>query len=46
MISNYGIGGNYIFYMATPPSMYEMIAVNLANAGLCDQDEWFQEDDY
>jgi glucose-6-phosphate 1-dehydrogenase len=33
----YMIGGNYIFYMATPPSMYEPIAVNLAKAGLTDQ---------
>jgi glucose-6-phosphate 1-dehydrogenase len=32
-----GIGGNYIFYMATPPSMYEVIAVNLAKAGLLNQ---------
>ncbi len=32
------IGGNYIFYMATPPSMYEIIAVNLAKAGLMNQE--------
>jgi glucose-6-phosphate 1-dehydrogenase len=37
-----GIGGNYIFYMATPPSMYEVIAVNLAQAGLTDQQEGFR----
>jgi glucose-6-phosphate 1-dehydrogenase len=36
------IGGNYIFYMATPPSMYEVIAVNLANAGLSDQQNGFR----
>jgi glucose-6-phosphate 1-dehydrogenase len=40
--SNYGIGGNYIFYMAIPPSMYEVIAVNLAKAGLCKQDNGFR----
>ena len=34
---NYGIGGNYIFYMATPPVMYESIAVNLSKAGLTDK---------
>jgi len=38
----YGIGGNYIFYMATPPVMYEPIAVNLAKAGLTDQSEGFR----
>jgi glucose-6-phosphate 1-dehydrogenase len=37
----YGIGENYIFYMATPPSMYEPIAVNLTNAGLSDQSKGF-----
>ena len=31
---SYGISGNYIFYMATPPLMYEPIAVNLSKAGL------------
>lgn len=40
--NNYGIGGNYIFYMATPPSMYEVIAVNLAKAGLTDQHNGFR----
>jgi glucose-6-phosphate 1-dehydrogenase len=39
---NYGIGGNYIFYMATPPSMYENIAINLSKAGLCDQQNGFR----
>ncbi len=38
----YGIGGNYIFYMATPPSMYENIAINLSKAGLCDQANGFK----
>ena len=28
--------------MATPPSMYEVIAVNLANAGLSDQQNGFR----
>ena len=40
------VKGNYIFYTATPPSMYEVIAVNLARAGLCRQDEWFQKSDH
>jgi glucose-6-phosphate 1-dehydrogenase len=39
---DYGIGGNYIFYMATPPSMYEAIAVNLEKAGLTGQSEGFR----
>jgi glucose-6-phosphate 1-dehydrogenase len=39
---NYGIGGDYIFYMATPPSMYEIIAVNLAKAGLTSQADGFR----
>lgn len=38
----YGIGGSYIFYMATPPVMYEPIAVNLAKAGLTDQSGAFR----
>jgi len=40
--SKYDIGGNYIFYMATPPSMYEPIAVNLAKTGLADQTKGFR----
>ena len=40
--NKYGIGGNYIFYMATPPSMYEVISVNLAKAGLIDQKGCFR----
>jgi glucose-6-phosphate 1-dehydrogenase len=40
--NKYGIGGNYIFYMATPPSMYEIIAVNLAGSGLSDNRNGFR----
>ena len=40
--NKYGIGGNYIFYMATPPSMYEIIAVNLAKSGLTNQEKGFR----
>jgi glucose-6-phosphate 1-dehydrogenase len=40
--NNYGIGGNYIFYLATPPSLYETIAINLAKSGLCDQKNGFR----
>jgi len=39
---HYGIGGNNIFYMATPPSLYETIAVNLSLSGLCDQENGFR----
>ena len=28
--------------MATPPSMYEVIAVNLAKCGLCNQETGFR----
>jgi glucose-6-phosphate 1-dehydrogenase len=38
----YNIGGNYIFYMATPPSMYEIITINLAKVGLSYQNEGFR----
>jgi glucose-6-phosphate 1-dehydrogenase len=38
----YGIGGNYIFYLSTPPSLYESISVNLAIAKLTDQSEGFR----
>lgn len=38
----YNIGGNYIFYLATPPSLYEVISVNLAGVGLCDQHQGFR----
>jgi len=40
--NKYGIGGNYIFYMATPPNMYETIAVNLAGSGLSNQTDGFR----
>jgi len=33
---------NYIFYMATPPSMYEIISENLSKTGLADQSEGFR----
>ncbi len=38
----YGIGGNYIFYLATPPLMYEVISLNLASKGLMSQQEGFR----
>lgn len=37
-----GIGGKIIFYMATPPNMYETICSNLSEAGLTDQTEGFR----
>ncbi len=40
--NKYSIGGNYIFYMATPPSMYEIISINLAKSGLTDQEKGFR----
>jgi len=38
----YDIGGNYIYYLATPPSVYEVIAVNLFRAGLTDKQNGFR----
>jgi glucose-6-phosphate 1-dehydrogenase len=38
----YDIGYNYIFYMATPPSLYAVISENIANAGLANQNEGFR----
>ncbi len=35
-------GGNLIFYMATPPSLYEGIASNLAASGLTSQEYCFR----
>ena len=35
-------GANFIFYMATPPSMYSLIAENLHGAGLADQESGFR----
>ncbi|MDX9948391.1 MAG: glucose-6-phosphate dehydrogenase, partial [Bacteroidales bacterium] len=37
-----GIGGNVIFYMATPPNIYETVCSNLSEAGLTDQAEGFR----
>jgi glucose-6-phosphate 1-dehydrogenase len=37
-----GIGGNYIFYMATPPTIYGIIAINLFKVGLADQSVGFR----
>jgi len=37
-----GTGGNIIFYLATPPSLYESIATNLAKAGLGEQKDGFR----
>lgn len=37
-----GIGGNVIFYMATPPNMYETICSNLSEAGLTGQSDGFR----
>ena len=42
LCKNCSIGGNYIFYMATPPSMYEPISLNLAKAGLTSQERGFR----
>jgi glucose-6-phosphate 1-dehydrogenase len=38
----YQTGANYIFYLATPPSMYEVISVNLARSGLCLEEKGFR----
>lgn len=38
----YNAGGNYIFYMATPPSLYEGISISLAKAGLSNQQDGFK----
>ena len=40
--SEKGIDGNYLYYLATPPSLYEVIAVNLSDAALFDQAEGFR----
>jgi glucose-6-phosphate 1-dehydrogenase len=37
-----GIGGNMIFYMATPPSLYETISTNLSKAGMGIQKDGFR----
>ena len=38
----FNTGGNYIFYMATPPSIYETIAINLAKAGIANEYSGFR----
>lgn len=38
----YGAGGNYVFYLAVPPSGYQVIAENLAAAGLADDTAGFR----
>lgn len=40
--NKYGIGENYIFYMATPPSLYEVIAISIAKTGLSNQENGFK----
>jgi glucose-6-phosphate 1-dehydrogenase len=40
--AEYGIGGNIIFYMATPPSLFETISNNLSKAGLSDQTDGYK----
>ncbi|HPF02942.1 MAG TPA: glucose-6-phosphate dehydrogenase [Bacteroidales bacterium] len=42
MTNSQGISPNYIFYMATPPSMYSVIAGNLHEAGLSVQNAGFR----
>jgi glucose-6-phosphate 1-dehydrogenase len=37
-----GTGGNYIFYLATPPSLYTVISGSLAGAGLLNQSSGFR----
>jgi glucose-6-phosphate 1-dehydrogenase len=39
---NSGTGGNYIFYLATPPSLYTIIAGSLSSIGLSDQSVGFR----
>jgi glucose-6-phosphate 1-dehydrogenase len=38
----YGIAGNTIFYMATPPNLYETISTNISKAGLGVQTDSFK----
>jgi len=40
--NSHGIPPNYIFYLATPPSMYEVIPQNLAGAGLNKPGNYFR----
>jgi glucose-6-phosphate 1-dehydrogenase len=37
LMAEHGTGGNIIFYMATPPNLYEAIAKNLSAVSLLDQ---------
>ena len=37
-----GTSGNYIFYLATPPSLYTIISGNLSAVGLSDQSSGFR----
>jgi glucose-6-phosphate 1-dehydrogenase len=37
-----GTGGNYVFYLATPPSLYTIISGSLARIGLLDQSAGFR----
>lgn len=37
----YSINQNFMFYFATPPNAYELMAVNLAKAGLASQEKGF-----
>ncbi|MCR9083456.1 MAG: glucose-6-phosphate dehydrogenase [Cyclobacteriaceae bacterium] len=38
----HGTSGNYIFYLSTPPSLYEVIAKNLSEAGLSKEKDGFR----
>lgn len=38
----YGVAGNYIFYLATPPSMYESISRSLWAAGLLRREKGYR----
>ena len=38
----YSVNDNYIFHLATPPNVYEIIAVNLARAGFGNQESGFR----
>lgn len=40
--SESGTGGNYIFYLATPPSLYTVISGSLARVGLLNQSSGFR----
>jgi glucose-6-phosphate 1-dehydrogenase len=42
LAEKYSAAGNYIFYMATPPNLYEGISISLAKAGLSDQQHGFK----